>query len=56
MNYYYLAYIHEKLRDNRIYVKDFNKRFLKTGGGSLLRKVQRNHVELFHVCLILHIS
>lgn len=29
MNYYYLAYIEEKLRDNRIYVKDFNERFLK---------------------------
>jgi hypothetical protein len=37
MNYYYLAYIHGKLRDNRIYVKDFNNRtlikdFSKDGG------------------------
>ena len=32
MNYYYLAYIQGKLRDNRIYVKDFNKRFLKRWG------------------------
>ncbi len=29
---YYLAYIQGKLRDNKIYVKDFHERFLKTGG------------------------
>ncbi len=29
---YYLAYIQGKLRDNRIYVKDFNERFLKRWG------------------------
>ena len=32
MNYYCLAYIQRKLRDNKIYVKDFHERFLKTGG------------------------